>query len=246
MLIFDQLKTLGLRESEAKIYLYLLENGLSTPPLVAKGVDIQRTNTYNVLKALKEKGLIEQQTKSKRKAYLARDPEALVFNLEQRKEAAKKLLPDLRALYTIQKNKPKIRFFEGWEEVKEIYLLTLQAKKIIAIGSTLQMSKIDEKFTKYYLKQLAEKKIIFYDILTSASQTTMPQIKNFLGSLHEAKFLPTKYPDLPTDILLWDDNIAIVALHEPIFGTILTNSLLANSFKTIFEVLWEHLNFQAV
>jgi sugar-specific transcriptional regulator TrmB len=241
MFIETQLKNLGLHSSETQIYLYLLENGLSTPPAVAKGAGMQRTNTYGVLRTLKEKGLVEQQTKGRRKAYLARDPEALVFNLKQKQEVAERLLPDLRALYSFQKNKPKLRFFEGWSEVKEIYLNTLTAKKVIAIGSTLQMAGVDDKFTKYYQKQLSEKKIIYYDILTSASKATLPQIKSFLGKLHEAKFLPAKYQDLPTDILLWDNNIALITLKEPVFGTILTNELLVKTFETIFEVLWEHL-----
>jgi sugar-specific transcriptional regulator TrmB len=241
MYLFEQLKEFGLHNSEIKVYLFLLENGVSSPKAIAKGTGLQRTNSYSVLKSLKDKGLIEQQNKNKVQVYVALDPQALVFNLEQKKEAVKLLLPDLRNYYLNQKNKPKVRFFEGWKEVKNIYDETLQAKKIVGIGSTLHMSQIDSKFTEYYQKELAKKKIIFYDILTSASKITLPQIKILLGGLHQARFLPSRYKDLPTDILLWEQNIALVTFKEPVFGTIITNDFLTQTFGVIFQVLWETL-----
>src|SRR5688500_528889 len=108
-----ELKQLGLHKSEIRVYLYLLEAGVSTPPQIAKGTSIARTNCYHILKELEDKGLIQQQASGKRKAYLARDPESIVAALEKKREAASRVVPELRELYTAQKNKPKIRFFKG-------------------------------------------------------------------------------------------------------------------------------------
>jgi sugar-specific transcriptional regulator TrmB len=82
----NQLKQAGLNISEIKIYIYLLENGLSTPPKVSQGTFVARTNCYNVLQSLKEKGLIEEQLIRSRKAYLASDPESIVRSLQKKKE----------------------------------------------------------------------------------------------------------------------------------------------------------------
>ena len=134
MTLTDQLKALGLNRTETRIYLYLLEQGLSTPPQIARGTGITRTNCYNILESLKEKDLIAEQTQGKRKAYLARDPEALVRSLERKKEIINEILPQLRGLYTTQKNKPKIKFYDGVEQIKEIYRQSLLVRFQSKIG----------------------------------------------------------------------------------------------------------------
>ena len=130
------LKELNLHRSEIKVYLYLLEQGLATPPRIAKSTNIARTHCYNILANLKDKDLIEEQAQGKRRAYIARDPEALFRSIERKREILQQILPDLRALHTLQKNKPKIKFYEGRKQIKEIYWQSLIAKKIDALGST--------------------------------------------------------------------------------------------------------------
>ncbi|MCX6778997.1 MAG: helix-turn-helix domain-containing protein [Candidatus Magasanikbacteria bacterium] len=233
-----ELQKIGLHKSETAVYLFLLENGLSTPPQIAKATKIARTNTYNILEELKNKGLVKEQEKGKHKAYLANDPETLLHSIELKKTTLEKIIPDIRAVYSSQKNKPKIRFFENLEQIKEIYLQSLEAEKIMAIGSTKSFSDLMPDFYTFYTGKIKEKGIVFEDILTSPSKLKgAPEQISTLKGLYEAKFLPDKYKDKPTDILIWNDSIAFITLQEPFFGTIITNKLLAENFKMIFEVL---------
>jgi len=240
--IEEQLKEIGLHRSEISVYVYLLENGLSTPPQIAKGTKIARTNCYGLLLGLKEKGLIEEHDRRKRKAYIAADPESILRMLDKKREATARLLPDLRALFTTQKNKPKIRFYEGFEQVKEIYYASLAAKEIFAIGSTKQLVQKDEKFLQNYFEEIKNRGILFHDLLSaeSISATTslaVPTVK----AMYEFKYLPKKYSDPPTDILIWDDSVALINLQDESFGTILTNPMLAQTFKMIHNILFERL-----
>jgi HTH-type transcriptional regulator, sugar sensing transcriptional regulator len=238
MNIFDHLKQLNLTNSEIRIYLFLLENGLMTPPAIARGTKIARTNCYNILNSLKSMDLIEEHRHSKRKAYIASDPESLFRRLDKKRSIVQEILPDLRGIYSTQKNKPKIKFYEGKEQIKEIYLATLKAEKILGIGSTKQLSDFSPKFYTNYLNEIKNRGIIFYDILShSSKEKGAPEMKNMLKGLYDVNFLPERYKDLPTDILIWDDNIALITLKEPVFGTILNNSLLAETFKIIFDIL---------
>jgi sugar-specific transcriptional regulator TrmB len=239
MEINSELQQLGLHKSEIRVYLYLLENGLATPPQVAKGTGIARTNCYHVLRELEEKQLIQVQASGRRKAYLARDPESIVANLERKRETATRIVPELRELYTAQKNKPKIRFFTGLEEVQEIYRQSLSSEKIYGIGSTEHLKSADNKFFDWYVHELSKRKIIFDDLLNSSAQHgSATQMQT---ALHAIKLLPPRYKDVPTDILIWNDDIALITLERPIFGTIITNSALAQTFKAIFGILWEKL-----
>ena len=101
MQLEEQLKDLQLTKSETKVYLHLLEQGLSTPPQIARGTGIARTNCYNILSELKNSSLIEEQEKGKRRAYIASDPEALLSIQKKKNEGS-----CYRALYGT-KNKPK-------------------------------------------------------------------------------------------------------------------------------------------
>ncbi len=239
MEIQNQLRLVGLNHSEITVYLFLLENGLATPPAVARGTRITRTNCYNILEELQTKGLIEEQAVGKRKAYLAKDPEAILRALEQKKEAIARILPDLRGLYTLQKNKPKIRYYDGLEQIKEIYLSTLVYTKVYGLGSTNKLTELMPEFYTYHLNEVKNRGIVWYDILSRSSELKgAPEMKDILRGLYEAHFLPQKYHDFPTDILIYGENIALITLEEPIFGTVLSNKLLSKTFAIIFDVLW--------
>lgn len=242
MILQKQLQQLGLHKSEIIIYLYILEQGQSSPPNIAKDTHIAITNSYHILHSLKTKGLISEQLNEKRKVYIANDPQAIVHMLDLKKKTAEQVVPDLRGLFKLQKNKPKIRFYDGLEQVKEIYLSTLSARKIYGFGSTKLLSGLAPDLYKYYLNQLRQKEVIFYDILTYASKTNgAPEMKEILKGLYDMKFLPKEYMDQPTDMLFWDNNIALITLEEPVFGTVITSPLLFKTFTIIFDVIWNRL-----
>ncbi len=237
-ILHKDLHTIGLKKNEVEIYLYILQNGLSTPPQIAKGTGILRTNCYNIISSLKEKDVIEEQKKGSRRIYIARDPETLKLSLQRKVEAVDRILPDLRTLYTTQKNKPSFQFFEGFEEVKKIYDMTLSTQSIYATGSTDTLNTLDPEFFESYIKKVNNKKIIFYDLLPAISKTKSAQmIQGLTNSLYEVKFLPDQYKENLTDLLIWDDKIALISFDEPIFGTVITNPPLAQTFKTLLKII---------
>ena len=238
MTIQEQLNELGLTKSEGKVYTFLLEEGLSTPPQIARGTGIARTNCYNILTKLQVDGLIEEQEKGKRKAYIASDPEALLRTVQKKKEIIERILPDLRALYTVQKNKPKIRFYDGFEQVKEIYLQATETDALLALGSTKHLTDKDPDFFLTFERALKDKNVFVQDLITEPSEKIgVEQTKQILKGMYDFQLLPKKYSDFPTDILVWNDNIALITLTEPIFGTVITNKLLAQTFRFMFEMI---------
>lgn len=242
MKLQDELRQLDLTKTETTIYLYLLESGLSSPPEIAKATGIARTNTYNVLGSLIEKGLVEEHEEGKRKTYLARDPQALMNTLERKREVLTRLLPDLRSLHSTQKNKPKIKFYDGWENVKEIYRQATESKEILAIGSTKRLVDLDAKFFADFEEMIKDREIRLLDILTFSSREVAEGTTSVvLGGLYDHVYFPKEIGDTMTDILVWDDHIALMALEAPIFGTVITNSLIAQSFRVIGKILAQSL-----
>ncbi len=236
---FEQLKTLGLTNSQIKIYLFLLQNGLSSPPQIAKATGIARTNCYNILQDLEFQGLIMVNQNNNKKEYIAKDPESLLQTIQQKKETIQQILPDLRSLYTTQKNKPSIQFYDGWDQVQQIYWQATTSKEIYAIGSTKRLVDIDAKFFNKFEKRLAELGVVLNDIVTPDSSEIALTTKEVLKGLYSHKTLPLQKGDLLTDVLIWDDNIALVTLKKPIFGTVITNKEIAKTFKIFFKLIWK-------
>jgi len=238
--IEKELKKAGLSKPEIIIYLYLLEQGFSSPPQIAKGTNMQRANTYNVIHSLKEKGLVDKQQKGKRCLYFSKDPSTIVQRLEEKKEAITKILPDLRALYKAEKNKPVIKFHYGMDQVKNIFTRVEGSKEILFILSTDTMFETSPRFTKKYREEIAKKGVFFRDILTYKSGVTISKkTKETMKGYYDFRLLEKKYEDMPTSIRIWNDTVVLISLDEPVFGTEITNKSLASTFRVIFESLWE-------
>lgn len=242
MILHSQLRELGLNASEIRVYLYLLERGLSSPSLISKGVGMQRPNTYHVLQSLSNKGLLLEQRQGKRKAYLTNDPESLLISLERKKALVETLLPDLRGLRKIQANKPTIRFYDGLSQIEEIYRLALQGQEIIALGSTDRLYQLMPNFFVAWLKEVKDRGIVLRDVVThvSGSAAAHKMVASLKG-YYEAKVLPRSVGELTTDLLLWNDNLALITLEEPYFGTIITNESLAKTFRQVLQLIRQML-----
>lgn len=241
--IAKQLTSAGLTENEIKTYLYLLEQGVSSPPQIAKGTGISRPNLYGLLRSLQEKGLIVEQKKGKRSTYLATDPSSLVHRLESRAEAIKQLLPDLRALYAAQANKPSIKFFDGPEQVKEIFHEMLEAKSVLGVASTKQLyDALGWDFFDKYIKEMRKRGIFLKDILTQDSIDTSAKTPiGILNAMYETRLFPKAVEHLPVDVLIWDDKVALISTEAPVFGTLIKNASIAKVMRLMFQHTWSDL-----
>ncbi len=241
--IAEQLVAVGLTDNEIKVYLYLLEQGMSSPPQVAKGTGIARPNLYGLLRLLKEKGLVAEHKKGTRNTYSSTDPSALVSGLESRTEAMKQLLPDLRALYAAQANKPSIKFFEGVEQVKEIFYEMLEAKSGLGVASTKQLYDVmGWDFMKFYITEMRKRGIVWRDIITHDSINTSAKTPiGILKSMYEARLFSKDVTSLPVDLLIWDDKIALISTEAPVFGTLIKNEAIAKVMRLMFEHTWNDL-----
>jgi len=238
-----RLGEIGLNPSEIRSYLHLLEHGMATPTQLSRGTKILRTNVYHVLALLRQKGLVSEHKRGGKNAFSACDPAALLATWEKKKDTIEDLLPDLRALHAKQENKPSIRFYDGFEQVKEVYRHAIEGPHLFALGSTKRLMELDPEFERWFLKRIKKNKVIVQDILTAESR------KDGMGEalllsmrpLYEHVYLAERFGEMPTDILVWSDSVAIIALNEPIYATVLQNRAVADTFRIMFRVMWGSL-----
>ncbi len=127
MIEVNELKALGISETEAKTYLALLELGSGSVASITHRAEITRTLGYHSLNRLSELGLIEQKSNTHPAEFHVKHPKKIFEYLEKEKsvwiarlEHAKNLLPKLESSYTMLQH-PFLSQRIGKDEVLELY-----------------------------------------------------------------------------------------------------------------------------
>ncbi len=170
------LKKLDLSESEAKMYLVLLENGTLSIQDISMLSKINRTTLYNVAESLINKGLIKEKNEGGRgkkiKKYSPLSPEDLlimVSKLEQKQKNIhsdiEKLVPDLIKLSS-DTHRPRITLFDGEEGVKNIFpsLINNEAGDILRRMSHVRAKKTTNGIQVKGIENLKEDTKDDYDL----------------------------------------------------------------------------------
>jgi sugar-specific transcriptional regulator TrmB len=87
---------------------------------LAHKVEMPRTTVQEVLDHMQKKGLVSSYTKHTHKYWVAENPEKLIISLQEREEALKSILPELKALRPEMGNRPQVKVFQGVKEIKLI------------------------------------------------------------------------------------------------------------------------------
>lgn len=238
MNIKPDLQELGLNKSEAGVYLYLLEHGLSFTKDIAEATDTSHTNVYNIVERLEDKKIIDEQQKDGKKAYLANSPKSIVRMIERKKEKAEDLIEDLEALYNKREGKPQIKFYDGWEQVQNLIEEHYEVEEAYSIGSIKQFWSLDREYFKERTKKLKENNVIWHDIMPRASmKDTGKEVMESLKSLYDITYIPEKFGSMAALLYAWENKIAIIHVEEPVFATAIINKNAAETLKTAINGL---------
>lgn len=237
----EDLRQVGLNDSQIKVYLYLLEEGVSTPPQISKGTKIARTNCYNILRELDDLDLVDRKRNKARFIYIAQNPNSILRAMDKRRENISRILPELFDIYKIQKNKPTVEYYDGLTQVEDIFLQTLDSTdEIRSVESTKLLYKIDQKFFLDYDKELRKKQIFTRDILSPDSGTGLAaSVKAIQGVYYKYRRMPAGANSFASQILIWNNNVAHIAFEQPYFGTIIRSAAIASAMRSIFDMAWD-------
>ena len=126
----------ALPRNEADIYIALLRLGLATVSMLAKETGMHRTNIYDILEKLKEKGLVGVVMQKNVKYYDATSPEKLLDYLDERKESIGEIIPELINLTKLPKQAAVVEVLKGIEGVKTaLSYVPRECKDIVWFGA---------------------------------------------------------------------------------------------------------------
>lgn len=250
----DKLKTnlgiifqsLDLDEKSAEFYLNCLTNGKTTINQISKNIGVARSTCYLILERLKTLGLILETPFGKKRSLIAESPEKIISLLEKKKtdsnlafELAKTILPEVKSYSSVDTN-TKVRFYEGFESIKQIYNESLEAKEIYSFCLTEIPSSDFEKFVDSYEKKLIKKGIRTKEIVTDSEWDT--EYRRKYSTKINTIISISKKNQTDTDYTLWDNKVAIISFRGGKYtGIVIEDQEIASFERMRFDLLWQAL-----
>jgi sugar-specific transcriptional regulator TrmB len=239
------LTQLGFTPKEAKVYLACLELGPSEVTMIARQSAINRTTCYQILEQLTAKKVIRLAQQKPKTIYQAEEPEKLAEILEDeikdkqnQLQKLKRSLPQLKAIYSTLENKPKVKFYEGIDGLKEMYNLSLTSTEPLrAYTSAEQLEKtLGARYTKSYFDARRKRKIPIKSILPFEPYAVKlkQEEKKYLRTM---RFVPKKFYDFSPEIYIYDNKISFISLKEH-FGVLIESRELAEAMKKAYDLAW--------
>lgn len=241
----EVLRGLGLSENEAKVYLACLGLGSTTALKIAKSAEIKRPTVYSVIESLKSKGLISIEVHGFKQRFVVEKPEKLEEVLELKKQQFKKLLPDLQALQNAQGDGGFIKYFEGMEGIRSVYLSMIKDIKphedYLVISNAEELLKLDKEFFEDFFRKRAKLNINIRVLVqqNKAGEWLKSYSKNFNS---QVKYLPLN-TNLKTNLVIIPRRMLIHELTQPITGIVIENKRTIDMQREIFELLWNSIKY---
>lgn len=238
MQLKSALQQFGLNEKQAQVYLATLELGSAPVARISAKSKIPRATCYDILESLRSRGIASSFVKSKVRYYSVEDPRKILSLARQKVKSLEDIIPDLDALWGLAKERPRVRFFEGAEGIKQVYEEILQDKKDLLVFSSADdlLQAFGEEHLKFVERRIAAK-IVVKTILrdTSAGQ----ERKKFgLKELRQVKFIPPKF-EYHGSIMLFGDKIAYISFIQDYVTVIIESKELVAIQRAALQFIWE-------
>jgi len=237
------LTEIGLSSKEAGVYIALLLLGHGTVSQISRRAGINRTTGYDILDSLLAKGLVSISGKEPKQEYTAESPENLnkfiSEDIKRKNDVLKKteeLIPELKSIHNI-KDRPRVFFYEGREELEKVYEDTLTSTEPIrAYANVAYMDAgLPGYFPDYFKRRT--KKGIFIRGIGPRTEDNLNLAKRNVEEMRETALVPKDKYDFVPEINIYDNKVMIASWREQL-GIIIESTEIAEAMKVIYELAW--------
>ena len=238
--ITTNLENFGLSKKEIDVYTKLLSLGTATATTLSKTTGLVRTTVYDILKSLKEKGMVSSITKNKIMFFQAMNPETLLQILDEKREKIRTIIPELKKLNLNISEMPLVELYDGKEGIKSIYQdILLDKQPLYAFSNTHYIFNVLPFFVPNFINNRVNNNIPI-NLLnedTKESRALMKQ-KDEL-ELRETRFIP-ELKNIALTEYIYGNKVAIFNTNpQDPYGMIIRSKDFARMQKLLFDILWK-------
>jgi len=235
--IIKELESIGLSKNEVIVYLDLIRVGKSSVIDVSNRTKIHRSNTYDILKKLLEKGIVNQSIENEKKFFYPIEPSNLLGYLKQKEDSLGKIIPAIESIQNMPKEERKVSISEGLNAVKNILLNFLDLKKPLDVyGTPKEVVDLLGGFLNEFHRLRIKKKIPIRHILGVDSIKRVRELNEM--DYTEARYFPSSYNSkISTNIC--GDKVVLILWETPVSAIVIENKSIAKAYKNYFEILWK-------
>ncbi|NTW30254.1 MAG: hypothetical protein HGA33_03180 [Candidatus Moranbacteria bacterium] len=232
----------GLNGKKADVYLAALELGSASVIEISKKAGVKRTTCYDILQDLGAEGLISETSKGKRRLFSGEDPVKIQKRLRNRERLFSEILPQLQSIHNVRGTKPKIRFYEGKEGLREVYEDTIEnGSEILAFASYDIVGVLGKEWADEYLRKRLRNGIYAKAIIPGSDAVRKDFISKDKDQRRSTKTIDSaKYPFSIEINIYGHQKIALMSAKEEI-AVIIEGTEIHNTMKLIFQLLWDLL-----
>lgn len=240
------LKTVGLGEKAAKVYLASLALGPDTAFHIAKSCGLKRTTVHFVLDQLKNEGFVSIRQTPKVTIYYPLQPHKMLTRLQEKEALLAKSLPSLEAIYKTQAHRPKVEIFEGREGLKSIYRETekylTKPEGVLYYGSFSHF--FGDEFSDFYewwVVEVKDKRCKVREILErheAVGTGYLNKIQENANPNHLIHLLPAGVHFTENDNFIMGNKVAIFSSQKELFVVVIESEAIAQSYRAFFELAW--------
>lgn len=234
------LTKLGLKESEAQIYMTTLEQGETTILLLAKATGIKRGTVYEITNRLLERGFLKVTMAEKRRFLVAEDPQTISAKFKEYSDTLFSQLPQFLALQNSNEYKPKITYYEGEDGIWQILDDTLhQNEEILSFDSVANIYHlVNPQKVEDYIKRRVTKKISTR-IIALESDVSKLWLKRGVEELRDIRIIPKAKYNFAADIEIYGNKVAIMSYKDHLFGIVIESEQISQLYRSAFELMWQ-------
>jgi len=174
--------------------------------------------------------------KKKKAVYTAESPQRLSEEQREREEVIQESLPELLAIYNSQKEKPKVTYYQGEENIVKLYDEIFKENEILFYGSIGSISPAVYKQVEKYLEVINKEKLNVREIL-QADEKSIEFQKNNNSENHRIKIALENYK-FPTDNMIFGNKVAIITYKDTPMAVVIESTDVVATYKSLFEIAW--------
>lgn len=237
----EHLQILGLSQKEATFYINALQLGQFSILEISRKSGIKRPTCYLIVDDLIKKGLISIVPNVKKISYLAESPDILIKKAEDNINNAKKLAPELFAIFNTSKIHPSVKFYPGQKGIQNAYndVLCYPIKECKYITDPKELvSAAGKEFMDKWIEKRIKKGIKALSVRVNISNPMDDVLIETKNSLREIKYAP-KDIRLPYTILIYDKKVCVMSSKKDSFAFIVESEDFKLTMDGLFSALWQ-------